>query len=702
MLASKTRKLLALLLSLTMCVSLLGTAVYAAEEGNNSSLPDASVCTCESTDGTHAEGCPLYVPAEDPGPSDGDNAVDTVISMIDALPEEITLEDEPAVQAARDAYDALTAEQQALVTNYAVLTSAEAALAELKEPTDPAPVYVAEVDGVSYESLDAAIEAAEDGAIIQLLSSCSAGPQGINKSITIQGPANTTDIVVDFSNCNGINITGCTLTFKDCTVQMTGIQSGYTIQVSNGGLTLDHALVSMKSPVYSNPDNNFPQGIYGINQSIINILNGSKLTIEGYSSNAISWDNNTDDYGINIIDSKFVSNGNRSGFTGTHHIKIENSTVDVINSSGNGSNGSFFTIINSQVTFNNNGSHGLSAAILEIDHSIVTASGNGANGIHTNNDLFIKNGSVVTVENNACSISSEWTIPGAIHVQDQSGTSSIDSTSTVTIRNNKGSGLLLKSGTFTIENGATVSITNNEAQKLEYGGGINNRGTLVLSPTVSLYNNHAAIAGDDIYNGESASVKFSPVGSNWVLDDCNHTITGWFYDGYQPQDGSDPVTTRWNGETSGNGACVPGRDAYYQEYTVSESEMVTGILALKAAHGYVDNTSTPIIPPTTDPTPEPTPDPTPDPDPDPSEPTEEIPDEDVPQGELPEQPEQPGDPGTQPENPEETVIDEEEPPMADAPETGDNLALWVTAASLSGLGLIALVVTGRKRKEQEK
>ena len=184
-----------------------------------------------------------------------------------------------------------------------------------------------------------------------------------------------------------------------------------------------------------------------------------------------------------------------------------------------------------------------------------------------------------------------------------------------------------------------------------------------------------------------------------MLDDCNHTITGWFYDGYQPQDGSDPVTTRWNGETSGNGACVPGRDAYYQEYTVSESEMVTGILALKAAHGYVDNTSTPIIPPTTDPTPEPTPDPTPDPDPDPSEPTEEIPDEDVPQGELPEETE---DPGTQPENPEETVIDEEEPPMADAPETGDNLALWVTAASLSGLGLIALVVTGRKRKEQEK
>ena len=91
------------------------------------------------------------------------------------------------------------------------------------------------------------------------------------------------------------------------------------------------------------------------------------------------------------------------------------------------------------------------------------------------------------------------------------------------------------------------------------------------------------------------------------------------------------------------------------------------------------------------------PTPTPDPDPDPSEPTEEIPDEDVPQGELPEQP---GDPGTQPENPEETVIDEEEPPMADAPETGDSLPIWITAAALSGLGLAALAITGRKRKEE--
>ena len=43
--------------------------------------------------------------------------------------------------------------------------------------------------------------------------------------------------------------------------------------------------------------------------------------------------------------------------------------------------------------------------------------------------------------------------------------------------------------------------------------------------------------------------------------------------------------------------------------------------------------------------------------------------------------------------------------MADAPETGDNLWLWITTASLSGLGLIALgvnqITTGRKKKDAE-
>ena len=58
-------------------------------------------------------------------------AANAVILKIDAIGD-VTLASEPAIVAARSAYDALTAAQKALVTNLGVLTAAEKKLAELK------------------------------------------------------------------------------------------------------------------------------------------------------------------------------------------------------------------------------------------------------------------------------------------------------------------------------------------------------------------------------------------------------------------------------------------------------------------------------------------------------------------------------------------------------------------------------------------
>lgn len=61
---------------------------------------------------------------------------------------------------------------------------------------------------------------------------------------------------------------------------------------------------------------------------------------------------------------------------------VDDSTVKVLNSTGNGSNGSHFDIKNgSDVEFSNNGVHGLSAGNLNIEDSTVTANNNGYNGI---------------------------------------------------------------------------------------------------------------------------------------------------------------------------------------------------------------------------------------------------------------------------------------------------------------------------------
>ena len=59
--------------------------------------------------------------------------IDAVIDLINAIGSPITLSSEAAITAARSAYDALTAAQQVLVTNYSVLTDAEQAYTKLKE-----------------------------------------------------------------------------------------------------------------------------------------------------------------------------------------------------------------------------------------------------------------------------------------------------------------------------------------------------------------------------------------------------------------------------------------------------------------------------------------------------------------------------------------------------------------------------------------
>ena len=71
----------------------------------------------------------------------------------------------------------------------------------------------------------------------------------------------------------------------------------------------------------------------------------------------------------------------------------------------------------------------------------------------------------------------------------------------------------------------------------------------------------------------------------------------------------------------------------------------------------------------------------------------------VPGGELPD----PGDgsnPGTDPG----TDITEPEVPggeLPDVPETGDSLMYWIMAAAVSGLGVVCLTITGKKRKNEE-
>ena len=430
---------------------------------------------------------------------------------------------------------------------------------------------VAQIGGTKYETLDEAIEKAADSDTVVLLADCTTAGMNLSKNLTIDGGEAKRTITF---NDKGIALWGKALTFKNCNVVMNGIGSTpYTAEWNwmavcaskDASLMLENTEMTMIGA-----EGNTAHAIYFCSNNKLN-LTDSKLEIKNYQQDALEWDGGDGGYNVNITNSTFISDHNRSGFTGTFTAKIDNSKVDVINSTGNGSNGSHFEIVNgSVVNFSDNNAHGLSTGRLTIDNSTVTANGNGGNGVHAGDTLIIKNNAVVEIKKNNCSISSKWTIPGALYVAGAEG-SNIDKTSAVTITENKGSGILLKGGSLIIEEGAKLTVMNNTAEKLEYGGGANVRGDLTLPNSAVFYNNHAAKAGDDIYNAEGASITFGNVGSNWILDDCNHTINGWY---------DDAEESRWNSTYDGK-PCIDGCADHAVRVSAGKIEVLR---ALKAAH----------------------------------------------------------------------------------------------------------------------
>ena len=77
---------------------------------------------------------------------------------------------------------------------------------------------------------------------------------------------------------------------------------------------------------------------------------------------------------------------------------------------------------------------------------------------------------------------------------------------------------------------------------------------------------------------------------------------------------------------------------------------------------------------------------------------EDIPDPEVPEGELPTDPTDPGT--TDPTQPgDSTDLEDPDVPTAEVPETGDTSLIWAAVALLSGIGLAWLSLSGKKREE---
>lgn len=447
---------------------------------------------------------------------------------------------------------------------------------------------VAKIGDTEYATLDEAIKAAADGDTIELLGNAelSSTTFPANKSLAING--GTEKYTVN-ANQAYLNIAG-TVTFENCTVDFHGIPKGhwmYLYMAQNGSLTFRNSTVNIDGSDASTNTTAmyFPEP----NQAPANfVVDNSTVTIKNCEGNGISWGGQTApaNNSITINKSNFVidncarsNSGGGGGFIGTFDINITDSTVKVINNRSYGSNGSNFNIKNSDVTFANNGSHGLSAGNLYISNSTVTADHNAYIGIAVGGEMQISDSSVVTVTENAYG-----SLGYAAMRLYNDYPFTIDGTSELYIKDNSNTGLYVRQGQLTVSDGAYLEITGNQVTNNQlhgYGGGIyvgygdNYDPTVVLPADAKIYNNYATNGGDDIYVSQGKngpSLTFGKVGTDWVLDDCDHLIDGWYQDG---------ENARWQ-------VCnLPeGEERYAVEYPLeSETVTVTGLTALKAAHG---------------------------------------------------------------------------------------------------------------------
>ena len=448
---------------------------------------------------------------------------------------------------------------------------------------------VAQIGEITYPTVDAAIEAAEDGDTIVLLSDVTA-TKTFYKSLTFTGGYTLNmdvygwryngDLVFDGANFN--------------------INSGETSAVANNGeagrwftMVLGGSITARNSANvtftfdsgYADPnfENNKRTNcaIYaGSGGVTINVENGSTMKIYGKNTSGVAGQgiqlDSTANTGIFVTgNSEFLIDGTNRGYVNSPTIYVEDSTFTVQNCTANASNGGNFTAINSKVNYLNNAGHGLSADNVVIQNSQLTADNNGYRGISINGgELQVDSTSTVTVTRNS------WGGDYAGLKLTSGANGLVKAGAVVTITDNYCSGLS-NNGTLVFQEGAKLTIMDNVNEQGgangSHGGGIYNSGSsasLTLPSDTVIYNNHALTDGDDIYN--SGTITFGKVGADWVLDDCNQMIDGWY---------DDSADARWEAHAD----TEAGETNHIVEFTTFDEETglatVTGLTNLKAAHG---------------------------------------------------------------------------------------------------------------------
>ena len=457
-------------------------------------------------------------------------------------------------------------------------------------PTPPpaAETFVAKIGTKTYETLDEAIEAVQGDEVIEVGADCTLTVGTIEKAVVINGNGHTISVPEQNNENHALNI-NASLTFNNANVIVTNhnesLEGQSIILNHNGVWTLDEG----SSCVVND------RCIYAYPNAVINVRGASKLMVQNTTYTAMMAEAfatlNIEDSSEVVIDNA-DHQGKKPEANGITNFKINvtNATLNVRNCENQGLVNCELMLDKSQSEIRNNdmGITGWSGTdVLTMKNgSTLMIKDNAHSGIYmSGGKVDVQDGTTLTITGTGNSVDEdivEGYYVGALAIRTADPANAnvrFADNATVNLVDNAVSAIR---NCGMIEIGADTVITNN-GSKTQYGGGIRNYGEITVSAGAQLYNNHALMAGDDIYNGTYKSsigkITFAPVGDGWILDDCKeeHPIVGWYHDGKEKL--TDNAYKRWNGDAA-------DENYYADEYTVSE-EAVSDALALKAAHGQL-------------------------------------------------------------------------------------------------------------------
>lgn len=237
----------------------------------------------------------------------------------------------------------------------------------------PAGGSVASINGQGFNTLQEAIDAANDGDTIVLLD-----------NVTLTGETTDSQYLITIPSNKNLTIQSAEGQKYTITATYTGgVESGSrsdhpVLEVGeNSQLTLSNVKLDFSG---TEADDKIGDGIrLGKNSALI-LNNGTEVTLDNFYRG-------------------FIFIADSSDLTTTADVTVDGATLTVSNITANGSNGGDWTIQNnSTVNFNTIGNHGLSVETLTVDNSTVTVNGAGYSGIVAA-DLTLANGATVNVTN---------------------------------------------------------------------------------------------------------------------------------------------------------------------------------------------------------------------------------------------------------------------------------------------------------------